>query len=65
MAQLTDHIGQHSLILQANPEGAIGAFIKRVCESRSKTGIDASFTEGEQGLAMASWKRRIGQWRDS
>ena len=35
MAQLTEMIGHHNLVLQADPEGAMGAFIERVCELRS------------------------------
>ena len=51
VAQFTEIIGHHGLILQAVPGGAMGAFIRRVYELRSKAGFDASHTEGKQGLA--------------
>jgi hypothetical protein len=51
MPQLTERIGHHSLILHADPEGVMGAFIRRVCELIDIAGFVASFTDGEQGLA--------------
>ena len=57
MAQLTENIGHHSLILQAYPEGGMGAFIKRVYELRSKPALmRASPMErkGSQGVVEAT-----------
>ncbi len=49
VAQLTENIGHHSLISQADPDGAMGAFIKRVCELRSTPALVRAAPKGSKG----------------
>ncbi len=50
LAQFAEDIGHHSLILQADPEGAMGAFITRVCELRSTLALMRASPKDIKGL---------------